>query len=239
MTEENNSKEEPKEEKKDTLKFEMNKNTAWKIAAIVLAGLVIFLWINRGGDEQQPQQIQPTAQPSGPIEVSVDDDPFLGDADAPVTIIEFSDFQCPFCGKFFIESEKQIIQNYVNTGKAKFVYRDFPLSFHPEATPAAEAAECANEQGKFWEFHDNLFENQASLSTALYQDLAEKYNLDIGKFEQCIGTRKYQSEVQADFDYGSSIGVSGTPTIFINGNVIVGAQPYQVFEQAIEAELQG
>ena len=231
---ENINKEEPK---KDTIKFEFNKKIIWEVIALLLLIALIITTIQLNKEQPVPTPTGP--QPSGPIEISADDDPVLGDVNTPITIIEFSDFQCPFCGRFFAETLPLIKQNYVDTGKAKFVYRDFPLSsIHPEATPAAEAAECADEQGKFWEFHNGLFENQASLSTALYQNLAEKYGLDIGQFEQCIGTRKYQSEVQADFSYGSGLGITGTPTVFINGKMIVGAQPYQAFQQAIETELQ-
>ena len=238
-----NSKEEVKEvtdkeeSKKDTFKFEFNKKMVWEVIAILLLIVLIIIAFRNG---EQPSPTTPTRQqPLAPVEVSADDDPFLGDANAPVTIVEFSDFQCPFCGRFFTETLPLIKQNYIDTGKAKFVYRDFPLSsIHPEATPAAEAAECADEQGKFWEFHDKIFMNQEVLGKEFYILAAGDLGLNIGQFIQCINTRRYQSEVQADFNYGSGLGITGTPTIFINGRMIVGAQPYAVFQQAIEAELQ-
>ncbi len=117
------------------------------------------------------QLLQPTNQGLQPLQVQyitdiTDNDPVKGSEDAPITIVEFSDFECPFCGRFFSQTLPLIEDNYIDTGKVKFVYRDFPLSFHPQAQPAAEAAECANEQGKFWDYHDKIFNNQGALSTA-------------------------------------------------------------------------
>ena len=177
------------------------------------------------------------AAPTGPVDVSEDDDPVKGDEDAPVTIIEFSDFQCPFCKRFFDQTLPQIDDNYIKTGKVKFVYRDFPLSIHPEAQKSAEAAECSRDQGKFWEFHDKIFDNQASLSIANYKKWADDLGLDTDEFDDCLDSDKYASEVQKDFKDGSAAGVRGTPSFFINGNFIRGAQPYSAFEQIIEAEL--
>ena len=117
------------------------------------------------------------------------------------------------------------------------VFRDFPLSFHPEALPAAEAAECAGDQGKYWEYHDELFKNQQLLSSSLYPQLASQLGLDTAKFQQCLDSGKHTQEVQNDFAYGSQAGVSGTPTFFINGVMLVGAQPYSAFKQVIDAEL--
>ena len=111
------------------------------------------------------------------------------------------------------------------------------MSFHPEAQPAAEAGECADEQGKFWEMHELIFKNQATMSTASYKKWAEQIGLDTNKFNECLDSGKYTQEVLDDFAYGSSVGVSGTPAFFINGILISGAQPYQVFKQIIDAEL--
>ncbi|MBI4176699.1 MAG: DsbA family protein, partial [Candidatus Aenigmarchaeota archaeon] len=192
---------------------------------------------------QQPV-VQPTQAPvqpagnGGAIAVSADDDPAAGPADAKVTLIEFSDFQCPFCGRFYEQTLSQIKSNYVDTGKIRFVYRDFPLdSIHPQAKPAALAAECADEQGKFWEYHNKLFENQGSLSDSYYKQLAADLGLDTGQFNTCVDSGKYASEVDKDFQDGAAAGVSGTPTVFVNGQKIVGAQPYGVFEAAIEQAL--
>ena len=197
---------------------------------------------------QQPTQQAPQQQqqvPAGRVQVSADDDPFLGDANAKVTIIEFSDFQCPFCSRFFTQAEQQIINDYVKTGKAKFVYRDFPLdSIHPQANPAANAAECAKEQSKFWEYHDKIFQNQASLSDASYKQWAKEVGMNEQQFSGCYDTKKYDAEVQKDFQDGVAAGVSGTPTIFIGSDAkgyvkIVGAQPYTAIKPTIEAELNG
>jgi len=178
-------------------------------------------------------------QPSK-IVVSIDDDPVKGSKNAPITIVEFSDFQCPFCARFYAQTLPSIEENYIKTGKVKFIYRDFPLNFHQYAQKAAEAAECADEQGKFWEYHDILFQKQSEWSSAGVEKLkeyAQNLGLDTAKFNECLDSGKYSSEVQKDYSDGSNYGVTGTPTFFINGIEVVGAQPYSVFEQIIEQEL--
>lgn len=196
--------------------------------------------------QQQPtQQAQPQQQaaPPGRTQVSLDDDPQIGDKNAGLVIIEFSDFQCPFCGRFFTQTLPQIKSEYIDTGKVLLVYRDFPLdSIHPQATPAALAANCANEQGKFWEYHDKIFENQQSMSDANYKAWAAELKLNTDQFNQCFDSQKYLTEVTKDFQEGSNTGVSGTPTFYIGnpqkGYVeLVGAQPYSVFKQVIDQEL--
>lgn len=186
-----------------------------------------------------PSQGTGSSPPTGEkIEVDIEGAYFKGDADAPVTIVEFSDFQCPFCERFYSQTLGLIEQNYVDTGKAKIVYMHFPLtSIHAEAQKAGEAAECAGEQGKFWEMHDKLFDNQASLSSSNYKAWARELKLDSAKFDSCLDSGKYAGKVREQTDYGSSLGVSGTPAFFINGAPISGAQPYSVFEQIIESEL--
>ena len=186
--------------------------------------------------EQPPSQPAQRQQPSK-VEVSVDDDPVEGSENAPVTLIEFSDFECPFCGRFFQQTLPQIEENYIKTGKVRHVFRDFPLTFHQYAQKAAEASECADEQGKFWEYHDKLFENQNALDTGSLKQYAKDLGLDTAKFNSCLDSGKMTSEVQKDFSDGAQSGVSGTPTFFINGIQIVGAQPYSAFEQLIEQEL--
>lgn len=171
------------------------------------------------------------------IAVSPEDDASIGPANAPVTIIEFSDYQCPFCAR--VEpTVKQILETY--KGKVRFVYRDFPLSFHQNAQKAAEATECADEQSKFWEYHDLLFEKQSEWSSsgvAKLKEYASSLGLNTGQFEKCLDSGKYSAEVKKDFEDGQNAGVSGTPAFFVNGVAIVGAQPFNVFEQAIEQEL--
>ena len=165
------------------------------------------------------------------------DDPMIGDPDAPVTIVEFSDFQCPFCSRFYSQTYLALKEDYVDTGKVNVVFRDFPLSFHPEAEPSAIAAECANEQGEFWAFHDLIFENQGSLSASSYLEWAEQIGLDMDQFSDCVDSQKYKSEVAADYNDGGRLGITGNPGFFVNGQLVTGAQPYSVFASAIEAEL--
>jgi protein-disulfide isomerase len=182
---------------------------------------------------QEPQQ----QQPSRIQEVSADDDPVKGSENAPITMIEFSDFQCPFCARYFKQTFPLIEKNYIKTGKIKYVYRDFPLSFHNYAQKAAEAAECARDQEKFWGYHDLLFQSQDALDIASLKVYAEELNLDTKKFNDCLDSDKYEEEVKKDFQDGQRYGVSGTPTFFINGVKIVGARPYSAFEEIIEQEL--
>ncbi|MBI4044628.1 MAG: DsbA family protein [Candidatus Diapherotrites archaeon] len=166
-----------------------------------------------------------------------------GDPNAPVIIVEFSDFECPFCGRFHDDSGLQIRENYVKTGKVQLVYKDFPLSFHPSAQPSAEAARCAAEQGKFWEMHDKLFENQQALSDSDLKGYAVGIGLNAEQFNSCFDSGKYTSAVEANFSEGSRVGVSGTPSFFIGkrdgtGQIIVGAQPYSNFKSIIDGLLQ-
>ena len=165
-----------------------------------------------------------------------DNDPVLGPANAPVTIIEFSDYQCPYCRKWYTEVFGRLISTYGN--KLRFVYRDFPLiSSHPEAEPAAIAAHCAGEQGKYWEFHDLVFSGQLGLGRTSYTQYASDLNIKIEKFTTCISSEKYKAEVENDLKYASNLGVRSTPTFFINGIAVVGAQPFEVFQQLMDQEL--
>jgi len=176
------------------------------------------------------------------------DQPVIGKKDAKVTIVEFSDFQCPFCERFYKESYGQIKTKYVDTGKAKIIFRHFPLSFHQNAQKSAEAAECANRQGKFLEYHDLLFNNSQSDGTGLNLPDLKKYADQLGlnkgtlgfgknKFNDCLDKSEAADVVNKDIAEGTAAGVSGTPSFFINGKKVVGAQPYSVFEAAIEAAL--
>ncbi|MGQ9601145.1 MAG: DsbA family protein [Candidatus Bipolaricaulia bacterium] len=197
------------------------------------------------GQGSQGQGAQKLGGPER-IAVSTDDDPALGRADAPVVIVEFSDFQCPYCARFAQQTFPQLKQEYIDTGKVRLVYRDFPLSFHKNAAPAAEAAQCAYEQGRFWEMHDRIFAGQGEWSgsagtaaSQLFVGYAEALGLDKERFRECLSSGRYREEVQEDFRDGTSYGVTGTPTFFINGIKLVGAQPFSSFQQVIEAELKG
>jgi protein-disulfide isomerase len=157
-----------------------------------------------------------------------------GNANAPVTIVEFSDFRCPFCLRAYV-TVKNLLEKY--DGKVKLAYRDLPLLEMDSALPgSAEAARCAEEQGKFWEYHDLLFENQTSGETA-YRKYAEIVGLDNERFNACMKSGKFKGPIQEDFAAGIGLGITGTPSFFINGIMITGAQPQSVFEQVIDQEL--
>lgn len=171
-------------------------------------------------------------------DVPADGFPSIGPDDAPIVIVEFSDFQCPFCKRFYDETYQQLLSAY--PGKIRFVYRHLPLtSIHPEAFPAAEASMCANEQDAFAAYHDKLFENQDRLGRGLYTQIASDLNLNTAAFENCLNTEKYKDLVQQDSDFALNLGVQSTPTFFINGLAIVGAQPLEAFKQVIDKELAG
>lgn len=182
------------------------------------------------------QAAAPTPPPARIDDVSLDDDPSMGNPDAPVVVVEFSDFQCPYCGRFQQDTFKQIMDTYGDD--ILFVYRDFPLSsIHPRAEASAEAAECADDQGAFWDYHDLLFANQTALDNDSLISYAEQLDLDVDTFTECLTSGEKADEVQADFNDGRSYGVTGTPTFFINGVRVVGAQPFASFEQVIDQEL--
>jgi len=168
-----------------------------------------------------------------------DNDAVLGDDNAPVTIVEFSDYECPFCKNFSTTTMQQIIENYVHTSKAKIVFRDFPLSFHENAKAAANAAECARSLGDddtYFAFHDKLYASE-TLGEVEFEAFASELELDPTLFTQCLDDKTYYSEIDNDTLEGTEFGVKGTPTFFINGTMISGAQAYEEFEKVIDAEL--
>lgn len=161
--------------------------------------------------------------------------PAFGPADAPITIIEFSDFECPFCHKWFAETWSLLVKTY--PGKLRLYYRDFPLiSIHPNAVPAAIAARCANEQNQFWAFHDKVYSSTA-YGNSTYEAYAAAVGIDVTKFKACVAAKTYEKDVNADLEFGSSLGIRGTPTFFINGIPLVGAQPFSAFQKIIDQEL--
>lgn len=200
----------------------------------------------KGASPSVAQVAAPTAQvPNnaapvvGDVPAVTADDHVKGGKNAKVTLVEYSDFECPFCGSFF-STLQQAEQEYGDD--IKIVYRHFPLSFHPEGTPAAEASECAAEQGKFWEFHDYIFQNQTRISAALYTEAAGKIGLNAKKFADCVSSRKYSQKVIDQQNGGSVAGVGGTPHTIIlgpNGEVIPlsGALPYPQVKSAIDSVL--
>ncbi len=175
------------------------------------------------------------------VEVSTGHLPVKGKEDAKVTIIEFADFQCPFCEKFFNSTGSQIIKDYVETGKAKFAFRHYAF-LGQESTWAAEAAECANEQDKFWEYHDYLYNHQGQENSGAFakdklEGFAAAIGLNTDQFKTCLETEKYAQKVRDDMSDGQKAGVNGTPATFVNGQLISGAQPFSAFQTAIEAAL--
>jgi protein-disulfide isomerase len=186
--------------------------------------------------------------PDVPTKVSVADNPSLGKADAPITVIEFSDYQCPFCQRFVRNTLPALKTNYIDTGKVHYVFRDFPLAMHRQARKAAEAAHCAGEQGKYWEMHDVLFNNQQALAVEDLKEHASSLDLESTAFDNCLAQGKYAAEIDKDFADGSAAGVTGTPSFFIGktepngtieGTLIRGAQPITAFRQVIDGLLDG
>jgi protein-disulfide isomerase len=160
--------------------------------------------------------------------------PARGTADAPVQVVEFSDFQCPYCQRSLPTIER-LLSSYGD--RIRIVYRHFPLPNHPDAWPAAEASMCAAEQDKFWPYHDRLFANQDKLSVEGLKQHAADLGLDTKTFNACVDSRKYRDEVQKDVDAGKLLAITGTPAFFINGRLLGGAQPFPAFQELIEDEL--
>jgi len=170
------------------------------------------------------------------VEVSLDDDASKGPAKAPVTIVEFSDYQCPYCSRAE-QTVKDVLKKYGD--KLHFVYRDYPLPFHPNSNIAAQASECAKDQGKFWEMHNAMFANQGKLAQAdLVETAGGISGIDKDKFKACLESGKFKDEVQKDYDDGQKYGVTGTPTFFINGIPMVGARDVNSFAEIIDSELE-
>jgi protein-disulfide isomerase len=214
-------------------------NTVLMLLLTFGAGLITgyFLW-----GRNTPQQAAAPA-PQQPAEVrryAVEEgnNPSVGRADAPITIIEFSDYECFYCRKWFNEVLPRLLAEYPD--EVRLVYRDFPLtSIHPNAVSAAAAANCAHEQERYWEFHDLLFSMRLGLDERSYFAYATELGLDMTAFDACLKDGRAQAEVQADYAYGLTLGVQSTPTFFINGIALVGAQGFEVFQQIIEKELAG
>jgi len=174
------------------------------------------------------------AQQPSRYEISIDDDPSIGPQDAPIVIIEFSDFNCPYCKRWHQETFQPLMSAYQD--KILFVYRDYPVTSQ-ESFVAAQAANCAGEQGEYWAFHDALFSGPYGLGQEAYQQYAVDLGLDAAQLQECIQSGKYASEVESDARFASSLGITGTPTFFVNGIPIVGAVPLSSFKQVIDAEL--
>jgi protein-disulfide isomerase len=177
-------------------------------------------------------------QKANRYKIPVEGAPSTGPENAAITIVEFSDYQCPYCTKWHQEVYHQLMETY--KGKIRFIYKDFPLfSIHENAIPAAEAAYCAGEQNKYWEYHDRLFSGNAQLNLATFQQYGIDVSLDMDKFNTCLTNRTYQKEVEDNYQWAANLGIQSTPTFFINGLAMVGALPYASFKQVIDDELAG
>ncbi len=199
--------------------------------------------VAEGIDEYIEKQIEEKNAPKVVEGDFTDDDAILGDPDAPVTIVEFSDFQCPYCVRFYEDTLPELKEKYIDTGKVRFVYRDFPLSFHKAATPAAILAECTAEQAgdeAYYKIHDKVFE---TISSGYDEDALIAYAVELGVDENELKTclededEDMLAEINADMKDGQSAGINGTPGFLVNGQVLSGAQPFSVFESIIENEL--
>ncbi len=192
--------------------------------------------------QNRQQSTQTGSTPSGVLvvprdQVETPDDPTIGPTTAAVTIVEFGDFECPFCRKS-VAPLKSMLERYGE--KIRFIYRDFPnSSIHNGALPAALAANCANDQGKFWQYHDLLYANQELFSTQPWEQIAEQLRLDMTRFSSCMEQKTHQAEVEEDYREGVRFGVTGTPTWFINGVRIEGALDAETFATIIDFGLRG
>jgi protein-disulfide isomerase len=220
--------------------------------SLLVAGLPMMLIVGLfigyqvwGQDQPNPsvqQPVQPQQQgasdPTRRVEIPIDEfDVARGPADAKVTMVEFTDYQCPYCQRYYIETFNRILEVYGD--QIRYVMKDLPLvSIHPEAVPASIAAHCANEQDAFWEYHDQLFVQTQGLSAQSYQVYAENVGLNLSTFNDCLDTGSYDQAVMEDIDILTAVGAPlSTPTFFINGRYIAGAQPFENFAQIIDAEL--
>jgi protein-disulfide isomerase len=184
--------------------------------------------------------------PDEKVRVDVSGANVLGRADAPVTLVEFTDLECPYCRTFHVSTFEQLKRAYIDTGKVRFISRDFPLDFHPNARPAALAVRCAGEQGKFWEMRHGVTLNASKLGPLVYDRLAGELGLDLSRFSACVSSDRYTAAIDRDVADGTGAGVTGTPTFVLGatspgtsleGQRLVGALPYPVFEARIKALL--
>ncbi|MBI4992225.1 MAG: DsbA family protein [Candidatus Harrisonbacteria bacterium] len=216
------------------------------IAAVLISGSLIY----STGKKAAPSQLGAN---TGEVVAGVttgkeleltSEDVVLGDLNAPVTVVEYGDFQCPFCGRFYSTTENQIRENYVKSNKVKFVYRHFAF-LGPESRVAANAAECAKDQGKFWAYHDSLYdteikdgeEHNGNLNRDLFLSLAKDLSLNENDFTACLDSNKYDEKVQKDYVGAQALGVRATPTIFVDDKKVEGALPYEQFKLLIDQEL--
>jgi len=240
----------------------LSKSTFYKLVVIGIIALMVAAFFGGYNLNSVVNPVTPVTVPSAlptdtgtsppPVTVTnitLGDAPSLGSSEAKVTVVEFSDFQCPFCASFFSNTLSQIKKEYVDTGKIIFVYKHFPLDFHQNAKQAAVASECAKEEGKFWEYHNILLGNQTMWenlggndTTETFVKYAESLGLDTDNFKSCLDSMKYERNVDMDLQEGSTMGVTGTPAFFVGTEgkeytLMEGAQPFASFKQAIDGLL--
>ena len=209
---------------------------SWLRPLVVVLGTALFagaaIFFLRGDAPGAPSANAPAYTP-----------PVRGNVDAPVTIVEYGDFQCPSCGAFTRSVEPELIRRYVETGKVKLIFRHFPW-IGAESKRAAEAASCAGAQGQFWEYHDLLYANQHGENSGFFSSdnlkrFATQLSLDRSAFDPCLDQGLYRAAVEADFQEVRRLGFNSTPTFLVNGQRVVGAQPFAIFASVIEAQLAG
>lgn len=184
----------------------------------------------------QVLEVEAPAEPAFVLDIPTEGFPSEGPDDAPIVIVEFSDFECPFCTKWHNETYLPLREKYPD--QIKLVYRNFPLiGLHANAYLAAEAAMCAGDQDRYWDYHEALFESKNGMGEAAFKGYAAELGLDTADFNDCLDSRKYEEFVKDDMNYAASIGVQSTPTFYVNGQPVIGAQPFAVFDQIIQAEL--
>jgi protein-disulfide isomerase len=209
----------------------------WPIRQIILGALLFAAGFATGYIARDVPSIGGGVGTDAASSAGAKDDPAWGPENAKVTIVEFADFQCPYCRSWFTQVYDRLVANYGD--KIRFIYRDYPLPSHPEAKPAAIAANCAGAQGKYWDYFRLLFSDSRGLGSDMYQSYAREVGLDLSAFGSCISSNKYASEIDLDMRDAERLGVNGVPAFFVNDRLISGAQPYEAFQQAIEEELGG
>lgn len=245
----------PYNKKEETVTFK--RSHFYSVLVVMAFGVGLLVgYLAWGADDAvgPARTAQPTqsAAPAGPVveapitpeqpqyvryDIPTEGFPAHGPADAPITIVEFSDFECPFCRRFQQETYQSLLDAY--PGQIRFVYRNLPLtSIHPEALPSAEAAMCAHEQDFFFPYHDKLFSSD-QLGAEVYLQYARDLGLDMTAFQSCLDSDRNISIINSDADFAVQLGINSTPTFFINGLAVVGAQPLDAFRQVIDRELAG
>jgi protein-disulfide isomerase len=186
---------------------------------------------------------QPGQQQITKANVSIEGAYTMGSKDAPLTMVEFTDFQCPFCERFHVQTFAELKKNYIDTGKLRFVSRDLPLDFHPNALQAAQAGRCAGEQGQFWAMRDRMNSNPEKLDLASLAEFALDLKLNVANFRSCVESGKYKNAIRTDSQTAEKIGANGTPSFVlgkstpegVDGELIIGAMPYEIFDQKLKA----